>query len=152
MLRKAVNELLKAFPGEARVSRTIETKAWGYESDNPFLNIGVSITLRDTQLPDPIEILHTLQRVERGIAQAPHRDSEGAYIDRPLDIDLIAIDSWDDGSTSASPLVIDTPELTLPHPRMHLRDFVLIPLSETAPSWRHPLLHLTPSEMLASLN
>lgn len=153
MLRKAVSEMLKAFPGEARVSHTIETEAWGYESDNPFLNIGVSITLAVGAPIDPIDVLHTIKRIEQGISTAPHRDNDGAYIDRQLDIDLIAIDpgTAPGDHSPASSLVIDTPELTLPHPRMHLRDFVLIPLAETAPAWRHPLLHLTPAEMLASL-
>jgi 2-amino-4-hydroxy-6-hydroxymethyldihydropteridine diphosphokinase len=45
--------------------------------------------------------------------------------------------------------MIDTPELQVPHPRMHLRRFVLVPLAEIAPRIRHPRTHLTPKQMMA---
>jgi 2-amino-4-hydroxy-6-hydroxymethyldihydropteridine diphosphokinase len=59
---------------------------------------------------------------------------------RPLDLDLIAMDG----------LVRDAAPI-LPHPRAHLRAFVLSPLRDVAPEWRHPLTKLTPAEMLAAL-
>ena len=74
-----------------------------------------------------------LMAIQDSICSAAHRDSTGAYIDRIIDIDLIAIDDT----------VIDTPELTLPHPRMHLRDFVVRPMLELCPEWVHPLLNKT---------
>lgn len=138
-LRMAVERILSVFPGEVKYSDTIETPAWGFESEHPFLNIGVSITLSSPVAP--VDILHTLQAIEREISGAPHRDAAGDYIDRPLDIDLIAVDD----------MVLDTPELSLPHPRMHEREFVLVPLAETAPYWRHPLLRMTARELLALL-
>ncbi|MDE6489329.1 MAG: 2-amino-4-hydroxy-6-hydroxymethyldihydropteridine diphosphokinase, partial [Paramuribaculum sp.] len=54
-------------------------------------------------------------------------------------IDLIAIDSC---------VISDPPDLILPHPRMHLRPFVLIPFNQLQPDWVHPLLGLTPRQML----
>ncbi|MDE6378068.1 MAG: 2-amino-4-hydroxy-6-hydroxymethyldihydropteridine diphosphokinase, partial [Duncaniella sp.] len=72
---------------------------------------------------------------------APHRDRDGGYIDRRIDIDIIAIDS----------IVLSTPRLTLPHPRMHLREFVLVPLAQLAPGWVHPVTGLNASAMLARL-
>jgi len=60
---------------------------------------------------------------------------------RTLDLDLLDYDG----------LIVDTPRLTLPHPRLHERRFVLEPLSEIAPRWRHPRLGLTAVELLVSL-
>jgi 2-amino-4-hydroxy-6-hydroxymethyldihydropteridine diphosphokinase len=60
---------------------------------------------------------------------------------RTLDLDLLDYDG----------LIVDTPRLTLPHPRLHERRFVLEPLCEIAPQWRHPRLGSTATELLASL-
>lgn len=60
---------------------------------------------------------------------------------RTLDLDLLAYDNE----------IIDTPHLTLPHPRLHLRRFVLEPLCEIASDWRHPCLGSTAAELLAHL-
>ena len=64
------------------------------------------------------------------------------YSSRPMDIDLIFFNDE----------VIDTPELTIPHPRMHLRQFVLEPLAEIMPDYRHPVLGLTVKKLLDKLN
>ncbi len=110
---------------------------WGYASDRPYVNLGVAF---ETDM-EPLPLLRALRSIEREISPAPHRDAAGGYIDRLIDIDLIALGS----------LVVDTPELTLPHPRMHLRPFVLRPVAYLDPSWRHPLLGLTAAGLLARL-
>ncbi len=114
-----------------------ESQPWGYKSDATFLNLGIAVENPYSEL----ELLLGLQDIERGISCAPHRDESGGYIDRCLDIDIIAIDS----------LVVDVPGLTLPHPRMHLRDFVLVPMMQIAPGWKHPIFGLTPGQMLEKL-
>lgn len=123
--------------GEALVSDPVETDPWGMDSTSRFVN--VAMAFETTMAPD--ELIDALQLIEHSIDPSPHRDATGAYIDRAIDIDLIALDD----------IVIDTPRLTLPHPRMHLRDFVLLPMAAIAPRWRHPLTGLTPAMMLDRL-
>ncbi len=123
---------------EMRVSAPFESEPWGYDSPHPFINVGVTIEIDSS----PVEYLATLRAIELSLSTDAHRNPDNTYRDRALDIDLIAIDS----------IIIDTPALTLPHPRMHLRPFVLIPMAELAPSWCHPLHHLTPAAMLQQLD
>ncbi|MCI9284984.1 MAG: 2-amino-4-hydroxy-6-hydroxymethyldihydropteridine diphosphokinase [Muribaculaceae bacterium] len=136
-LEQAVTALTSAFDGCTLTrSDIIETEPWGFESDHPFLNLGVTI-----ESPQPMrltDILARTQTAEKSVGTSPHRDSAGRYVDRTIDIDIIGVDS----------LVTCLPGLYVPHPRAHLRDFVLIPLIQTAPEWIHPLLHLTPAEIL----
>lgn len=138
-IERAVAALSARFPGKITVSRPVESEPWGYASPNPYLNVGVRIDM-SADLP-PAEALERVLDAERSICPLPHRDATGAYIDRMVDIDIIAIDE----------MLVATPSLTLPHPRMHLRPFVLGPLAELAPGWRHPILGLTASEILAQM-
>ncbi len=88
-----------------------------------------------------MSLLSQLQEIERTLEASPHRNETGNYIDRTLDIDIIYIDN----------LIIDTPELTIPHPRMNLREFVLRPVAELSPQWQHPITNMTAQEMLMQL-
>lgn len=124
---RAVALIEHAFGATARRSDWFESEPWGFDSPNQFVNLGVAI---ETGNMTPHEILRTLRAIERQIDPSPHRDATGAYIDRAIDIDLIAVDD----------IVTDTPELILPHPRMAMRDFVIIPMLQLAPDWTHPLL------------
>lgn len=124
---RAVALIERAFGAAAQRSDWFESEPWGFDSPNQFVNLGVAIETGDMA---PVEILRTLRAIERRIDPSPHRDASGAYIDRVIDIDLIAVDD----------IVTDTPELTLPHPRMTQRDFVIIPMLQLAPDWVHPLL------------
>lgn len=121
-----------------RVSAPVESEPWGYDSPHPFINVGVAIEIDSS----PTEYLATLRDIELSLSTDAHRNPDGTYRDRALDIDLIAIDD----------LIIDTTALTLPHPRMHLRPFVLTPMAELAPTWLHPHLHLTPADLLSQLD
>lgn len=107
--------LIAALAGRVTaVSDEVVSEPWGFESDNAFINIGVNI---DTVLP-PLELLDTLQAVERRISPGSHRNPDGTYRDRDIDIDIIAYDG----------VTMDTPRLTLPHPHAREREFVLSPL------------------------
>lgn len=122
---------------EVRRAEPVVSEPWGYSSPNTFVNLGIAF---DTAI-GPVELLRILRDIEASISPAPHRNADGSYADRLIDIDLIAV-----GDT-----VTDTPELTLPHPRMHLRDFVLRPVARLDPEWRHPLFGLTAAQLLARL-
>ena len=124
---------------EIRLAPIEESEPWGYASDNRFLNLGLVVVTPDAV--DPSAVLSELQAAEKEVSEAPHRNADGSYADRPIDIDLIAVDD----------LIVDTETLQLPHPRMHQRDFVLRPVAELDPYWRHPVLKQTASEMLAEL-
>lgn len=139
LIERAVVAIESCLHRNARIAAPIESEPWGFDSPNRFVNVGITIEI-DEMHPD--ELLRRLQDIERNISPTPHRDATGAYIDRAIDIDLIAIDT----------LIFDSSTLTLPHPRMHLRPFVLLPMLELAPRWSHPILRLTPSQLLQKLN
>lgn len=98
-----------------RVSSAIETEPWGFKSANKFLNMCVRIT---TNL-SPEQLLATTKDIELQLGRTT-KSVNGQYHDRPIDIDILTYDD----------LHINTPSLTLPHPHMHERDFVMIPLCE----------------------
>lgn len=137
-LQRAVS-LLDTLVGQVvSISHVIESEAWGYESSNPFLNLGVNV---ETPLK-AAEIIQRLEEIEQEIDPSGcHRNSKGGYADRIIDLDLICM----------SNLTVDTPKVTLPHPRMHLREFVLRPMTEIMPDWEHPLLQCNPLKLLEKL-
>ena len=121
-LRLAV-EKLRALPGTqvVRVSCWIETDPVGGPPQGKFLNGAAEL---ETRLV-PRALLAELQKIERELGRPEPHEQWGP---RVIDLDLL----------SYGDLVLDEPGLTLPHPRMQERPFVLIPLAEIAPGWRHP--------------
>ena len=102
-----------------RVSSYIETDPVGFQSSNKFINV---VCLVHTMM-SPMACLRETQKIETELGRTQksiNPDGSLTYKDRLIDIDLLTYDQ----------LVLNTPELTLPHPRMHERDFVLIPLRE----------------------
>ena len=102
-----------------RVSSCIETDPVGFLSSNKFINV---VCLVHTMM-SPMACLRETQKIETELGRTQksiNPDGSLTYKDRLIDIDLLTYDQ----------LVLNTPELTLPHPRMHERDFVLIPLRE----------------------
>jgi 2-amino-4-hydroxy-6-hydroxymethyldihydropteridine diphosphokinase len=103
-----------------RRSSFIETEPWGFESDNRFLN---AVVCCETELT-PRAVLQTTQQIERDLGKrkrhATKRQKEINYQDRPIDIDILLYDD----------LIVDEPDLKIPHPLMHQREFVMRPLNE----------------------
>ena len=85
----------------------------------------------------PIEVLDATQEIERLLGRT-RKSEDGIYHDRTIDIDLIAFND----------IVMQTERLTLPHPLMEKRRFVLQPLYDIAPNWVHPLLHKSVRKLL----
>ena len=99
-------------------SDILETEPWGFDSSNRFLNMAIKV---ETTL-QPLEVLHATQEIERKLGRN-HKTAAGEYHDRLIDIDILLYDN----------LVMNTPELTIPHPLMYQREFVMKPLAQIAP-------------------
>ena len=126
------------------VSDIVESAPWGYESDFAFANVGIALDCRISgrwTAGTLHRLLDALQAIEKDLGTMPHRNADGSYRDRDLDIDIIAVDD----------LIVATPRLRLPHPHMASRPFVLQPMASIAPEWRHPVSGLTAAEMLLSM-
>ena len=136
-LYRAVAFLVAGTSGGA-VSSIVESEPWGFESDNRFLNLGVKLS-SDIE---PQQMLERIHDIERRLGSAAHRDADGGYIDRLVDIDIVAIDDQ----------IIDTPTLQVPHPHLPERAFFLRPMMQLAPDWRHPVSGLTAAEMLEKMS
>lgn len=131
-LREAVRRLEDL--GEiVAVSSLYETAPVGYLDQSPFLNAAVAL---DTALPAP-DLMTALLAIEHGLGRV--RTFRNAP--RTLDLDLLLYDD----------LTVDTPELTLPHPRLHERAFVLVPLAEIAPAVVHPRLRQSMIQLQSAL-
>lgn len=114
-LTRAVSAIEKRF-GWFELSHHVESEPWGFNSKNKFLNVGMAF-ISDLQ---PLEVLHILQEVEASINPSSHRNADGSYKDRVIDIDIMAVDGVE----------MSTPELTLPHLHLEERPFFLEPYNE----------------------
>lgn len=141
-LNRALDALLSELGSDVfglRLSPVVESEPWGYESENKFLNVGVSFHTTLTSAG-----LLTITKRAESLSGGPgdsHRKPDGSYADRRVDIDIIFYGT----------ATYDSPELTIPHPRLHLRRFVIEPLMSIDPLWRHPRLGLLPSQLLELL-
>lgn len=124
-LTRAIELLSLALGKCIAVSRFIETAPWGFESSNSFLNCAAAF---ETEL-QPTELLDTTESIERELGRTV-KSQGGNYSDRIIDIDILIYGDE----------IIETERLTIPHPLMHKRDFVLQPMAEIAPDVVHPVL------------
>lgn len=109
--------------GRIAVSAPVVSDPWGFSSPNQFLNIGLMIDLPGVATENRLlNILDEMQAIEKKISLIPHRNPDGSYRDREIDIDIIASD-----------ICVDNPRLILPHPRALQRPFVMTPLQSLDP-------------------
>ena len=127
--RQRLDGLLAAL----RMSSIYETDPIIDEQQPRYLNAAVTGT---TDLA-PFALLHALQRIEADLG----RERPYHHAPRTIDLDLLLYDD----------LTLETPDLWLPHPRLHERFFVLVPLAELAPDRRHPRFNQTIEELLRAL-
>ncbi len=118
------------------VSSLYESEPWGFSANTNFLNQVLEVS---TSL-SAAEILQITQQIE--LALGRNKKSKSGYSSRIIDIDLLYYNSE----------IIETGELTIPHPRMHERKFTLLPLVEIAPDFMHPIKNESQKNLLAKCN
>jgi 2-amino-4-hydroxy-6-hydroxymethyldihydropteridine diphosphokinase len=136
--RRAV-AMLDAVPGMrlGGLSRWFESAPVPPSGQPPYINAVASLLVEPDCTLDPAVLLAALMAVETACGR--QRSTPNAA--RTLDLDIIAIGD----------LVRTAPDPVLPHPRAHLRAFVLAPLADVAPNWVHPVLGRTAAALLADL-
>ena len=132
-LRDAVDLIGREIGVVEREATAIETEPWGFSSPNMFLNSCVKVLTVLT----PRQVLEATQHIERELGRTM-KSVDGAYHDRIIDIDILL---YGDN-------IIVSDRLTIPHPLMHKRDFVLEPLAEIAPETQHPVLHKSIKQLM----
>lgn len=126
-------EEIKIFSVSAITTSFIyKSEAWGYESDNYFLNQCVSFY---TDLK-PLELLSQLKNIEEKLGRLEKKST--TYEDRIIDIDILLYGNK----------IVNTEELSIPHPRLAERKFALLPLAELDPELIHPVFKKSIAEML----
>jgi 2-amino-4-hydroxy-6-hydroxymethyldihydropteridine diphosphokinase len=133
-LREAIHRL-DDLGAVTAVSRFHETEPVGYTQQPRFLN---AVVLLETEV-SPLDLLRGLLAIEHSMGR--DRAKSPPKGPRLIDLDLLLYGD----------LVLDDPALTLPHPSLHERRFVLAPLAEVAPNWQHPTLELSILQLLQAL-
>ena len=132
-----LNAAIESLPPDVNVlaeSHIYETPPWGYEDQPAFLNMVVKA---ETDL-EPEPLLQYLKQLEVELG----RESNFRWGPRLIDLDILFYDDQ----------IIDTPPLVIPHPRLHERGFVLVPLMDVAPDIVHPVIEKKISALLAEVD
>ncbi len=133
---KTMVEAIRRIGEAGRVMATssvVVSPPWGFEADTPFHNA----VIRLQSSVGPFALLSFLKHLEVELGRKPKTDPN-VYESRPIDIDILFCDNE----------IVRTEVLQIPHPRLHLRRFTLVPLAEIAPELVHPVLHKSVTELL----
>ena len=125
------------------ISSFYESEPWGFDADRWFLNLAVII---ETPLSAP-ELLRRVLEIEISLGRLREKSEKEQlneilpqYLSREIDIDIILFNDQ----------IINLEQLTIPHPRMHLRRFVLEPIAQIAPDYLHPIFKTSIKSLLES--
>ena len=129
LINKAIDEIEKKVGIIISRSSIYQSKSWGFDS-NDFYNLCLLI---DTDIM-PKSLLINLKKIEKSIGR---EDVDGSYSDRFIDIDILFYDN----------IIIDSEDLKIPHPKIEIRKFVLVPMLEIADDYVHPILNKTIMEL-----
>lgn len=135
-LTRAIEALSLALGLPKVCSTFMKSEPWGFSSENKFLNCVVAF---DTDKA-PLALLDTTEEIERRLGRSK-KSSDGQYSDRIIDIDILFYGNE----------IIRSERLIVPHPLLHQRDFVLIPMNEIAPRFVHPQMGFTIEKLLNKL-
>ena len=142
-LRRAQQLINQRIGAVLRCSHCYVSAPWGFDAEQPFTN---QVVVVSTDL-SPEEVLTEIHRIERDLgrnraSEAIEKAATGQrYVSRPIDIDILFYDD----------AVISTPDLTIPHPGIAEREFVLAPLCELMRDRRHPVSGRTMEELREAL-
>jgi 2-amino-4-hydroxy-6-hydroxymethyldihydropteridine diphosphokinase len=111
----AIRQISRETGNVLRQSSYYTSQSQGFQSENDFVNV---VVLVETEFA-PLDLLHQLQEIEKELGRT-YKSIDGVYADRIIDIDILLYED----------MVIDLPELKVPHPHMKERDFVMKPLNQ----------------------
>ena len=129
LINKAIDEIEKKVGIIISRSSIYQSRSWGFDS-NDFYNLCLLI---DTDIT-PKSLLINLKKIEKSMGR---EDIDGSYSDRFIDIDILFYDN----------IITDSEDLKIPHPKIEIRKFVLVPMLEIADNYVHPILNKTIKEL-----
>lgn len=136
-LRSAENEIYQRIGDLIQKSSIYKSPPWGFEHNENFLNQVLQINTQHS----PDYLLEIILGIERELGRV-RSIAKNVYLPRIIDIDILFYNG----------LIMETEKLVIPHPRLHLRKFTLVPLQEIAPDLVHPVLEKTINELHTMCN